>query len=142
MEIVSCGGQTYFVPASDHEVGGIGNFNKWEQAFHVFSDVYTRQYPHRAFELIQYNQVIFSAAQNFAWENVYHYDKEFRLHLSNYPQCSWLVILQQAWTLCMKDRLCSENVIGKGGGHKTKKEACKRFNRGQCTVGLSCKYDH
>ena len=34
---------------------------------------------------------------------------------------------------------------GASGGfnqNKKKKEICKRFNKGLCTAGLSCKYDH
>ena len=30
MEIINKGGQTYFVPATDHESTGISNFSKWE----------------------------------------------------------------------------------------------------------------
>ena len=86
MELISKGGQTFFVPVSDLEVSNIGSFNKWEQAFRVFSNVYTQEFPHRASELIQYNQVIFAASQSFVWENIYHYDKEFRHHLSHFPQ--------------------------------------------------------
>ena len=79
MELISKGGQTYFVPVADCEMINISNFNRWEQAFRVFSNIYTKQYPHKATELIQYNQVIFTAAQSFTWDNVYQYDKEFRL---------------------------------------------------------------
>ena len=139
MELICKGGQTYFVPVSDRKTVGIHSLPRWEQAFRVFSNVYTKQFPHGALELIQYNQVICTAAQSYVWENVYNYDKEFRLHLANFPQHNWGVILQQAWMLCLKVRICLDTG-GRGG--KTKKEACKRFNRGQCTAGLSCKYKH
>ena len=143
LEIVNRGGLTYFVPVSDRETTGIHNFNKWEQAFRVYSNVYTSEYSHKATELIQYNQVIFSASQSFTWENVYLYDREFRLHISNFPQRSWSVILQQAWTMCLKDRICSDEANRQGNPfHKGKKEQCKCFNKGKCTAGLSCKYDH
>ena len=33
MELISKGGQTYFVPVSDRESSGINSFYKWEQAF-------------------------------------------------------------------------------------------------------------
>ena len=141
MELISKGGHTYFVPIADREVSGIHTLSRWEQAFRVFSNVYTQEYPHRAPELIQYNQVICTAAQSFLWENVYHYDKEFRLHLANFPKRSWAIILQQAWTMCLKDRLRTE-YVGRHGQKGGKKEACKQFNRGECTAGLSCKYDH
>ena len=145
MEIVNKGGLLYFVPVADRDTTSIHNFNKWEQAFCVFSNIYTHEYPHRATELIQYNQVIFSAAQNFVWENVYHYDREFRVHLSNFPYRSWSVILQQAWTMCLKDRIkgMSDDYRSGSSARKNRKgEACKCFNKGKCTAGLSCKYNH
>ena len=125
MELISKGGQTYFVPVSDHESSGINSFYKWEQAFRIFSNVYTRQYPHKALELIQYNHIIYSASLSFSWENVYSYNKEFRMHLSNFPQRSWAVILQQAWSMCLKDRIQKHEDHYRFGQNKHKKEACK-----------------
>ena len=107
MELVNKGGMTYFIPVADREMasGGITNFNKWEQAFCVFSNVYTRAYPSRSSELIQYNHIIFTAMNTYVWDNVYTYDKEFCIHLSKFPQRSWLIILQQAWSMCLKDKI-------------------------------------
>ena len=74
------------------------------------------------------------------------YDKEFRIHLSNYPQRSWSVILQQAWSMCLQDRIQGHNEeycrSGSNSSKKSKKEPCCRFNKGLCTAGASCKYDH
>ena len=52
MEIVNKNGKTYFIPAVDNESGHISNFSHWEQAFRVFSNIYTRRFPGRAAELI------------------------------------------------------------------------------------------
>ena len=145
MELVSKGGLTYFMPVSDREVTQISNFSKWEQAFRVFSNVYTRAYPHRASELIQYNHIIHTTASSFIWENVYTYDHEFKVHLSNFPQRSWAVILQQAWTMYLKDKIqWDENRNGAGGGHPKFKsnETCQRYNKGKCNNGAACKYQH
>ena len=130
MELVSRGGSTFFVPVADRLIGrGINNFSKWEQAFRIFANVYTKVYPHKASELIQYNHTIYTAAQNFSWENVYAYEKEFRIHISNFPQRSWSVILQQGWTMCLKDRVhrFDDGNRGNGGngGKKHRREACK-----------------
>ena len=145
MELISKDGNTYFVPVSDRECSGvITNFYRWEQAFRVFSNIYTGFFPDRATELIQYNQVICTASQSYIWENVYQYDKEFRIHMSNYPERSWAVILQQARSLCLKDRL--KRVEFEGDNNKSKGirkgETCKRFNKGKCTAGMSCCYEH
>ena len=105
MELVSKGGLTYFMPISDRDGTVINSFSRWEQAFCVFSNIFTRAHPQKASELIQYNHVIHTASGTFTWNNVYTYDKEFRMHLSNYPHHSWAVILQQAWSMYLKDRI-------------------------------------
>ena len=149
MEMVNYGGQTFWVPASDKNQISISNFSKWEQAFRVFSNIYTQQHQGRASELIQYNHIIHTAFLTFAWDNVYQYDKEFRLHLSRHPEHSWSVILQQAWTMYLKDRVSntsaqnngSANSPGGGRGAKSKK-ICFDFNSGYCSYGSRCKFDH
>ena len=85
MELISRGGQTFFVSTSDKDTTNITSFSKWEQAFCIFSNVYTRRFPGKVAELIQYNHIICTAVQTFSWENVYTYDHEFRMHISNYP---------------------------------------------------------
>ena len=150
MELVNKGGFTYFVPVSDREgiAGGINSFAKWEQVFRVYSNIYTHYYPDKASELIQYNHIIYTASQSFSWENVYLYDCEFRMHLSNYLQRSWAIILQQAWSMCLKDKLSGAQDFrgyggsNNGGSRRGKKEPCHRFNKGLCMAGTSCKYDH
>ena len=49
MELVNRDGRTYFVPATDRDKSGIiSNFSRWEQAFRVFSDIYTHCNVNRA----------------------------------------------------------------------------------------------
>ena len=152
MELISKGGYTYFVPVSDREVSTINGFSRWEQAFRIFSNIYTRAYPHKATELIQYNHVIYTASTIYAWENVYKYDREFRLHLSKFPQCSWSVILQQAWSMFLKDKLGSNKSrqASPGGSGQDQarnpkmksNENCRRYNKGLCKRGASCMFQH
>ena len=141
MEIVNKNGKTYFVPASDvDQTGGITSFSRWEQEFRVFSNIYTRRFPHRAFELIQYNHVIHTAALSFTWENVYLYNRAFRLHLAQFLYRSWSVILQQAWTMKMKDRVFKndDNRNSSNGNKNKTSDYCKRFNC-NCTIGVFLK---
>ena len=150
MELINKGGQTFFVPVGDRDGSlAISNFQKWEQAFRIFSNVYLQQFPHKATELLQYNHIIFTALLSFTWHNVYTYDKEFRNHLVMFPECSWGIILQQAWSMCLKDKISlGHESNGNYGGRfntstpKSRKEICKCFNKGICTTGRSCKYDH
>ena len=141
LELVNRGGQTFFVPAADRNTQGISGLERWEQAFRVFSNIYLNQFPEKATQLIQYNHIICPAAATFTWDNIYNYGKEFRMHLSNFPDRSWGIILQQAWSMCLKDKI---GAAGTGNQNKfgKKKEIFQRFNKGFCTIGRSCKFDH
>ena len=69
--------------------------------------------------------------------------------MGNFPERNWSIILQQAWSMCLKDRIHS-SAVGTGynknnfNGNfgKGKKDICKRFNKGLCTAGRGCKYNH
>ena len=107
MELVMKNGKAFWVLATGTTT--INSFNKWEQAFRIFANIYTMVHPQKASELIQYNHIIHTISMSYLWENVYSYDKEFCMHISKHPNCSWAIILQQAWTMCLKDRLCHEH---------------------------------
>ena len=78
VELVNHNSHLTCAPINDSPAGTITSFAQWEQVFRVFSNIYTRQFPQRAAELIQYNHVIHTAAMSFAWNNVYAYDIDFR----------------------------------------------------------------
>ena len=107
MELVIHNGHTYYVPVC--ETTSISNFQRWEQAFRVFANIYMKTNANRSSELIEYNQIIPTASLNFVWENVYMYDKDFRLHMARNPQRNWGIILQQAWSLRLHDHINSAN---------------------------------
>ena len=165
LELVIRNGKTFWTPVSESVT--INCFSRWEQAFRIYSNIYTRAHPHKSSELIQYNHVIHSISLSYIWENVYSYDKEFRLHLSKHPERCWSVILQQAWSMKLRDRLPRNNAeitynhpkgnhFNLGGnaggssgsqsqhGNKFKStEPCKLFNRGvHCKFGASCKFEY
>ena len=149
VQLVMHSGGTYFVPAKDNStnISGLGH---WDQAFRVYSDVYCKAHPCRATELIQYSHVIHTAASAYIWDNVYLYDKDFRLHMAENPGRSWSIILQQAWSMRLRDRLQSSDHVflrhGGNGGDKARqmnpKDFCRRFNQGRCTFGKTCRYKH
>ena len=147
IHLVMKGGGTFFVPANDCSTN-ITNVHKWDQAFRVFSDIYCQAHPARSTELIYYSHVIHTAASGYIWDNVYSYDKDFRIHLAQNPRRSWAIILQQAWSMRLRDRLrYHEQNEPTGGGSSDKgkvnpKDFCCRFNKGRCTFGLKCRYPH
>ena len=103
LEFTVKNGQTFLTPVCDKEGGQVMSYIKWEQAFRVFSNILTTRYPDKATELLQYNHTIHTASMSYSWENVYSYDKEFRRHISRHPTRVWNDILQQAWTMLLKD---------------------------------------
>ena len=157
MELVVHNGKTFWVPMVSSV--NINSFSKWEQAFRVFSNIYCKFNPHRAAELIEYNHVIHTIAMSYTWDNMYTYDREFRLHMARNPQRSWAMIQQQAWALRLRDRLNNSQIMfgsssnangspsgsagGNNRGNRTKiNEPCRRFNRGRCNFGANCKFEH
>ena len=105
LEMIVRGGKTYWVPAGDRDVQSIHNFGRWEQAFRVYSDIYLRSHPSRSTKLIQYNHIIHTTSLTYTWENIYSYDKDFRIYISQHPERSWGIILQQAWAMHLKDKI-------------------------------------
>ena len=154
MELTLRDGRAYWTPMGNLESTVINNFSKWEQAFRIFSNIYTRAHPHRAAELIQYNHVIYSIAMSFTWDNMHAYDCKFHMHISKHPLRSWAVILQQAWSMRLKDRLRSKAFAfsKQGKSNSSSKpgrsnqggsaEPCRCFNHGRCNFGTTCKYEH
>ena len=151
LKMIIKNGKTFWTPASNSV--SINSFAKWEQAFRVYSNVYCKANPNCAAELIEYNNVIHTIAMAYTWDNMYTYDREFRIHMSRFPQRSWAMILQQAWSLRLRDRITVGNnwwtignasgSNGNGGGKRSQiNEPCRRFNRGRCNFGSNCKYKH
>ena len=149
LQMIVKNGQSFWVPI--HEGTAITNYQKWEQAFRIYTDVFVCANPSRSSELIQYAHIINTIASQFVWENVYAYDKDFRLHMSRHPARSWSLILHQAWALRLHDKLRTQNQHNDyhdnykwhGGKGKTRDNYCLRYNKtGKCTYGKGCHFDH
>ena len=150
LEFVSKEGRTFFVPQYDRESvnNKITGIRSWEKAFRVYAAIYTRANPHRGAEIYQYVHSINLAAASFVWENVAHYDFQFRKIMSDNPQRSWAKIHNQLWSLSMREAKTNDRGSAHGSGAaKTAgrggdgKEVCWRFNRGQCNK-KNCKFEH
>ena len=145
LEIINKNGMSFLSPVAEKDKVAINSYQKWEQAFRIYSNVLLSRFPEKGTELLQYNHTIHTASTTYMWEQVYAYDREFRYHISRHPYRAWNVILQQAWTMILKDRLKYDHspfFKGNGNGNNPKKEICKRFNRGKCNFGLACQYEH
>ena len=147
LEIINKNGFSYLVTTADHDNIQISSYACWKQAFRVYSNIITAKFLHKAMELLQYNHTIHTAAMSYIWKNVYAYDKEFRHHILRHVEHPWNVILQQACTMLLKDRLCNDNSFfqhGGGNGRVNKRDVkpCRHFNRGKCMYGLACKFNH
>ena len=145
MMMVNKGGMSFWVPVSDRSTN-IGSFTRWDQAFRFYLDIYTGVYPERTSELIQYGHIIQTAASTYVWENVYLYDREFRRHMERHPTRSWGVILQQAWTMFLKDHISYTPQKGCGSNqaeHRGRpKKLCFDFNAGNCTFAIGVVSGH
>ena len=143
MEFVTKNGQMYLALVEDREGTIINSFPKWEQVFRVFTAIYVERFPHRTKELIQYNHVIHSAVLSFIWDNVYGYDEDFRMYMAKHPGCSWGVILQQLWTLRIRDRFSTGcGGVSSGSSASSGRKICFKYNSGKCIFGVNCKFEH
>ena len=154
LELVVKNGRTFW--SQVNETVSINCFSRWEQAFRIYLNVYTRAHPKKSSELIQYNHIIHSISLTYVWNNVYSYDKEFRLHLSKHPERNWSVILQQAWSMKLRDRLprSGENFSNHRSSQQNytsnsnqmsksrRGDFCKLYNKGHFKFGSSCKFEH
>ena len=147
-------GQSFWVPFSDRQNQNVINsYPKWELAFRVYTDIFTRKFPMKAPELLQYTHVIHTIAQTYSWESVYRYDRDFREHMAHHPLRSWGIILQPAWNLRLNSgarssSLASASTYDNSNSNnlqrrdRSKRDVCWRYNRGRCTYGSNCKFDH
>ena len=152
MELVNRGGRAYYEPVYDRETSIINSFSKWEQAFRVYSSIYSETHPDRIKELIQYMHVIHTASLTYIWDNVYSYDMDFRLHMGKYPQRNWGIILNLAWQTRLKEKIF--NYRSNSGRDNSNRDNhgnqqscstgknCWKYNRGKCTYGFNYKFDH
>ena len=105
--------------------------------------VYTQANPERTPEVLQYMEIITTAAQSFVWENIAQYDFAFRKLLAKHPNRSWARTHPQMWTLYLKDHINVKNPGGKRQRGDWKENVCWRFNKGKCQKSATnCNFEH
>ena len=146
LELANKEGRSYFIPTIEKETLEINSFRRWEQAFRVFSGIYTIAHPDRVNQLYQYAETISSASETYIWENVYTYNQTLRQLITAYPYCSWAVLYNHGWNLLLRDKnprkSNGNNNNGKEKNGKGKNKVCLKFNRSRCTYGTSYKFEH
>ena len=154
MELVYRNGESYFVPATDKSVK-VDGIRKWEQAFRTYAAIYCEANPTRSVEILQYIDVINGAAKTFTWENVARYDFIFRHLQAAKPFRSWAKTYTQMWNITLNepkrytgyDYAGSQNSNQNSQSHrsshkKSGEQACWKFNKGNCSYGKKCKFEH
>ena len=154
IEVVKHNGATYIFPKNANKDAKITSVQRWEQAFRVYSAIYSEANPHRAAEIRQYVHIINTAAVSYAWENVSLYDITFRQLMDKKPHCSWAKIYTQMWNLALTDKVrnnFSSSYQGSAGfqpsGGNNQKygdwrdKCCWRYNKCKCRR-FACRFDH
>ena len=147
VQVINREGGTFFVPTTEREAPAISSLKRWEQAFEIFASIYVKCHPDQAAELFEYISVIRNAAATFIWDNVYTYDCKFRRIIEKYPYRRCNVICQQGWSLYLKEKFEPRVASNQGNGKKKFKKGdpnqpCWRFNKGKCSYGSGCRFEH
>ena len=147
IQLVRRDGASFVIPETVSKENKITNIRKWEQAFRVYTAIYSEVNTERSAEIWQYVHIINTAAMSYTWENVAFYDYTFRQLMARKPRRSWAKIYTQMWNLAMTDQLHKNNngTGGQNSGNSKssdwRQRCCWRFNKGKCSK-WNCKYDH
>ena len=159
-ELVFRDSQPVIVPHIDRSQT-ISGVRKWEQAFRIYTAIYSEANPSRSAEIWQYMFVINHAASTYTWSNVAEYDFAFRQLMAKNPMRSWSKIYVQMWNMCLTEVIKRNNFSfshrnqnqhnnnhstqsgpssSKQNGGKSKPNYCWKFNKGKCKFGSNCKF--
>ena len=166
LEFINHEGHTFLAPINDKD-SRISGVCKWEQAFRIYTAIYSKANPHRATEIWQYVHIINTAAACYIWDNISYYDYMFHQMMSINPNRNWGKMYNQLWNLAMTTPIQhtgtgynnhnqswassrghhKQNNQNNSAGHKqhTGKwkglQPCWKFNKNEpCDEG--CRFDH
>ena len=111
----------------------------------MYAIIYTRKNPDQAAELFKHIYNIRTAAAMYVWDNVYMHDVKFRELIDENPTRDWGVIWIVGWSLYLKEKLGERNNHNNFSLKRksSKKETiCWRFNKGKCSCGSKCRFEH
>lgn len=139
-------GMPSFIPADKDAYKDITGYTQWEVAFKVFMGIFVKKWPERANKLLEYSHVIHTASLTYPWESVFNYDIAMREIMTDCPTRLWGSICQHTWALELGE---PSNKISAQASPKVNKispkvgrKVCWKFNKGRCTFGENCEFDH
>jgi hypothetical protein len=142
------------------------NIFQWTSAFLCYMKVYLMGGNNKknTFDMLDYVEDIRFAATKWGGYGWRTYDEQFRVLMSSCPSMKWNEINQRLWLLHITPSALTPSTSGTGtskstpfsnrgsgfrpsgstGSAKKAKEGkiCYAFNKGQCTRGKSCFYEH
>ena len=139
VDLINKEGHTYLAIGQNKRTNKVTGIESWEKAFRVYIALYTRKYPHRAAELMQYGYTIQLAANKYSWDNVAYYDHVFRQNMAKNPDRSWGKTYNDLWNIAMCDLKSVAGTSSTGG--KKGVAYCWKFNKGMCK-NQHCRFEH
>ena len=131
----------------------INSIRKWDQAFRVYTTIYVQYNPSQAGKILQYIQVIHTAASSYNWDSVAYYDFTFRQLMAAKPWRSWPKTYTQGWNLALREHSkfpgaatnvsTTVNSTQHSPAMKWKDDCCWKYNKNKCSLPVSeCRWDH
>ncbi len=126
----------------------IYNWTMWQKAFCTFKALYLMVHPQKEPEITKYKNDIQNFATNYYWSAVTSYNQLFRQYLADFPKCSWAMVDQDLFMTELVPHRLPAQFRGQqprgspASGDILRTGVCNMFNRGNCTWGKKCRYDH
>ena len=131
----------------------IKDINSWTNAFIIYMGIYIQKHPQRAQELLKYMQTVRTYANGFSYTTWVEYDREFRARQERNPTRSWAAIDMEAYARMMMHsnpmnqttwayRPAQQQFGGRQTFLQRRSSPCFAFNRGECTKGTTCQFNH
>ena len=123
------------------------NWGEWQSAFQVFMAVYVTTHLDKVLDLLKYKKMIQDASRSFKWDSVLPYDYQFCQYIVEYPTMSWGIKNAELYLECFNGYIALPPKVPKNfstGNHPKGSGTliCNNFNKGLCTWGKSCKFEH
>ena len=140
----------------------IVSVEQWTSAFLVFASIYMEKHMEPGRELMKYMDLVRHAARAFGGYGWREYDVQFRLKQARQPGRSWASVDAELWLMLVASNGPRPAVFRQHSGAfgrrsmspftapasaprglgARRRGTCFAFNKGNCTQGRNCKYEH